>query len=110
MKGLSEIDRCSVLCRNCHRTEHHVEPTEVLRAWLHERTAERGGCAACTEPKVACLDFHHTTGEKTDTIARIVTDGRPKDVIRSERARCEALRANRHLKKHFEPPEPLEER
>lgn len=105
----SEIERCAVLCANCHRKEHHTEPTDDLRAWLHERKAVRGGCSECNEDDVACLDFHHTTDEKTDTVARMVTDGRPKEVLKEELERCEVLCANCHRKIHFESPDGFEE-
>ena len=105
----SEIERCAVLCANCHRKEHHTEPTDDLRAWLHERKAERGGCSECNEDDVACLDFHHTTDQKTDTVARMVTDGRPKEVLKEEPERCEVLCANCHRKIHFESPDGFEE-
>ena len=101
-----EIEKCEVLCANCHRKKHHTEPTGDLRRWLHERKAERGGCSDCGEDDAACLDFHHVTGDKTDTVARLVTDGRPRDVISAEIEKCEVLCANCHRKLHFEPPSP----
>ena len=78
-----EIAKCEVLCANCHRREHHTESDNDLRRWLHGRKAESGGCSDCGEDNVACLDFHHMTGEKTDTVARMITDGRPREIGRA---------------------------
>ncbi len=100
-----EMDKCEVLCANCHRREHHTEPDDDLRRWLHERKADLGGCSDCGEDDVPCLDFHHTTGEKTDTVASMVTDARPREVINAEIAKCEVLCANCHRRLHFEPPD-----
>lgn len=98
-----EIEKCEVLCANCHRREHHVEPTDDLRVWLQERKADRC-CSNCGEDDVACLDFHHTTDDKADTVARMVTDGRSRDAVRAEMATCEILCANCHRRLHFEQP------
>jgi len=100
----SEMEACTVLCANCHRKEHASEPTEALREWVYERKGARGGCSECSEQEVACLDFHHKSDKKTDTIARMVGDGRPRDAIREEIRKCTVLCANCHRKHHFVPP------
>jgi hypothetical protein len=100
----AEMDACVVLCANCHRMEHHSPPTDELRTWVYERKAALGGCAECGETTVACLDFHHETGEKDDTVAGMLADSRSKDVIRSEIRKCTVLCANCHRKRHFTPP------
>jgi len=106
----SEIENCEILCANCHRREHYSPPTDGLRAWVHERKDARGGCSECGESDLACLDFHHETGEKDDTVARMIADGRPKDIVRNEIRKCTVLCANCHRRRHFVPPEiPKEE-
>jgi hypothetical protein len=52
----------------------------------------------------ACLEFHHEAGEKVDTIARMLADGRSRAVVRRELQKCTVLCANCHRKRHFEPP------
>ncbi len=104
-----EIQKCEVLCANCHRTEHGATPTagetrhEELRAWVHERKRERG-CARCGQRDPRCLDFHHDRDEKGATVAELVSNGRSKDAIRNEVDDCIVLCANCHRKEHFEPP------
>ena len=105
----SEIETCEVLCANCHRKEHYTKPTEGQRKWIHEIKSEGEGCSECNEGDVACLDFHHVDGKKTDTVARMVGDGRRKDVIREEIRKCNVLCANCHRKHHFTPPDPQED-
>ncbi len=100
----SEMELCTILCANCHRKEHASKPTEALRKWVYEQKNARGGCSKCDEGDTACLDFHHTTDKKTDTIARMVGDGRPWDAIRTEMQKCAVLCANCHRKLHFVPP------
>ena len=101
----TEIERCEVLCANCHRKEHYSPPTTDLRIWVHRIKDGRGGCSDCGESDLACLDFHHETGEKDDTVARMIADGRPKDIVRSEIRKCIVLCANCHRRRNFVPPE-----
>ncbi|MDR9429337.1 MAG: hypothetical protein RI568_01320 [Natronomonas sp.] len=101
----SGIRKCAVLCANCHRKEHHSPPTGELRRWVYERKRAGSGCSACKVDDAACLEFHHEAGEKVDTIARMLADGRPRAVVRRELEKCTVLCANCHRKRHFEPPE-----
>lgn len=100
----AEINRCEVLCANCHRKEHFSPPTTPLRKWVYDWKDDRDGCSECGNSEVVCLDFHHETDEKNGTIAQLIGDGRSKDVIRSEIRKCTVLCANCHRKKHFVPP------
>lgn len=100
----AEIEKCVVLCANCHRMEHHGPPTDDLRAWVWEQKRRRGGCSRCSESHPARLDFHHVTGDKTQSIAKLVADDRSRADIRSEMEKCVILCANCHREEHFEPP------
>ncbi|MEF8808858.1 homing endonuclease associated repeat-containing protein [Natronomonas sp.] len=101
----AEIETCDVLCANCHRREHHSPPTRELRTWVFEQKRNLGGCSRCGETDPTSLEFHHV-GEKDATIARLVADDRPKEVIEAEMDECELLCANCHRRVHFEPPNP----
>lgn len=101
----SEIEMCQVLCANCHRKEHYMKPTENPQRWIYKIKDTFGGCSECREGDAACLDFHHVDGEKRNTVARMVGNGRPKDVIRDEIRKCRVLCANCHRKHHFTPPD-----
>lgn len=123
----AEINRCVVLCSNCHRKEHYEEPVvpagtdtdtleaaiptatkherrRIRRAWLAAYKLENGGCNRCSESAPACLDFHHSS-EKTMRVAQMVSFGHSLVEIRREIERCELLCSNCHRNEHFEPPE-----
>lgn len=104
-----ETEKCRVLCANCHRKEHEDvidERADVseLRAWLRRYKGQRG-CQRCPEDDLRCLVFHHCEGEKRDTVANLVSDGYPRDEIRTEIGKCTLLCANCHRREHFDPPE-----
>lgn len=122
-----EIDRCSVLCSNCHRKEHYrgIDPTtlprplrirELLeessetqvrgkrRDWLLSYKAHSDGCTRCPVSDPVCLDFHHL-GEKTAGVSKMVSHRQPLHEIRAEIERCELLCANCHRAEHH-PAEP----
>lgn len=117
-----EIERCIVLCANCHRREHYrgtdplelPEPSEIRkrikavsdvrlrgkrRDWLRSYKANSAGCSRCTVSDPICLDFHHE-GEKTAGVSRMVSARRSLDRIRAEIERCTLLCANCHRVEH----------
>ncbi|TYL39724.1 hypothetical protein CV102_05420 [Natronococcus pandeyae] len=95
----AEIAKCIVLCANCHRIVHHEPPERELRKWAHDRK-RRHGCDRCRESNPACLDFHHEAETKEATVARLISDDRTKERIRTEIERCRVLCANCHRKAH----------
>jgi 5-methylcytosine-specific restriction endonuclease McrA len=125
-----ELERCIVLCANCHRKEHHDgddpetvpsrerlearidrvskhEARNLRRQWTLAHKRESGGCERCRVSDPVCLDFHHT-GEKTREVSHLISFGRSLSEIRREIERCRILCANCHRVEHFEPPEPLD--
>lgn len=100
----TEIEKCVVLCANCHRKMHYTPPSKALRKWVYGIKDARGGCRRCEEDHLACLDFHHETDPKVDTIARMLANGRPREEIREEISKCIVLCANCHRLLHHDPP------
>ncbi len=98
-----EIEKCVVLCANCHRKTHYVQPTRERRQWIHYRKRERG-CTRCEESDPGCLDYHHDDATKVASVTKLVADDRPKARIRAEIERCRVLCANCHRTEHYEPP------
>jgi hypothetical protein len=103
-----EMAKCDVLCANCHRKTHHEPTKRPGRRWVYERKRTSNGCSRCAESDPRCLDFHHVRGRKRATVARLLADGRPKEVIEAELAKCELLCANCHRQHHYEPPDPAD--
>lgn len=93
-----ELDQCEVLCANCHRAHHHDVSTTGLRGWVHAHKATRG-CIRCGMDDPVALDCHHT-GEKRESVARLLVNDRPWEEVRDEVERCIVLCANCHRRKH----------
>ena len=117
-----EIDRCVVLCANCHRTKHREaspsaihgeqrrqrtrgsEPPdpdvrEKRRSWVMRHKRESDGCARCDVSDPICLDFHHPAA-KTAGISRMLSQRYPLEAIRREVDDCVLLCANCHRVEH----------
>lgn len=95
-----EMEKCDVLCANCHRRLHHTTPESGDRRWVYEYKRDADGCVECGVEEPACLEFHHVEGEKRSSVAGLLADGRPLERIRAEIAKCELLCANCHRLEH----------
>ncbi|THE66854.1 hypothetical protein D8Y22_00135 [Salinadaptatus halalkaliphilus] len=100
----TEIEKCEILCANCHRKTHRSPPESELRRWVYGRKRDAGGCDRCSESDPSCLDFHHTTDEKDATIAELTANNKSKQRIRSEMERCTVPCANCHRAEHYTAP------
>lgn len=60
------------------------------------------GCA-CRENHPACLDFHHTDGDKEVNIADATRTGWSAKRLQSEIEKCVIVCANCHRKMHYTP-------
>lgn len=111
-----EVERCEVLCANCHRKRHDRRPTVVTsdrkprtkrerqQSWAYAYRRERG-CQRCTENDPVCLQFHHPDPErKSGSIGDLIADSADTDEVRTEAEQCVVLCANCHRREHFEPP------
>ncbi|WP_254521833.1 homing endonuclease associated repeat-containing protein [Natrinema caseinilyticum] len=98
-----EIAKCEVLCANCHRKHHSTPPDQERRRWVFERK-RAAGCQRCEEADPACLDFHHVDEKKEATVAKLLSNDRPKARIRTEIELCRVLCANCHRKLHTDSP------
>jgi len=120
-----EIDRCTVLCANCHRKEHAndskgsielvSDSTEragdgdadrsgsdirgIRRDWVERYKRSSDGCARCSVSNPACLDFHHPV-QKAEGISEMLSRRRSLEEIRREIADCVLLCANCHRIEH----------
>lgn len=112
----SELSKCEVLCANCHRKEHYEPPTSPGfhsrrghgRKLIHRYKRASNGCTRCGETDPDCLEFHHVTGEKQSTVARLVSDGRPMEDVRAEIEKCVLVCVNCHRREHYRVPSPDE--
>ena len=98
---LKEMQRCTVLCANCHRKHHYKPTTRRGRAWIRDYKSERG--CSCGEKHPAALDFHHRDeNTKVSAISEMMMRGLKKVLILAEIEKCDLLCANCHRKKHAE--------
>lgn len=124
-----EIERCELLCANCHWREHNLDPAgaeavddiggdgfvtaddisdfddlgltkrERLRALTYAYQRDRG-CRDCGEADPRCLQFHHVDGEKDDAVGSMIADSRAVGEIVAEIRKCAVLCANCHRRVH----------
>lgn len=105
-KLLNEIQKCEVLCSNCHRKNHYDRSrASQLRQSVQEIKRSSDGCSRSVESDPRTLVFHHAGNEKRATVAEMISDGKSKQKIVAEIQRCVILCSNCHRKEHFEPPQ-----
>jgi len=122
----AEIDKCIVVCENCHKKIHAKEwkkdavPVPVPEYALGQKAyhaAHRTNAriasrifvwryrqehpCKCGESDPACLEFHHL-GDKDQQISYMVRNAVSVQRIKIEIAKCEILCSNCHRKEHYQ--------
>lgn len=101
-----ELDKCDLLCANCHREEHfHKESKKHAqgRKLKLDCLAYKGGkCKSCSYSKCqASLDFHHRNpDEKEFAICKKYGCCKLSERIKKELDKCDLLCANCHREEH----------
>lgn len=83
------------------QSERRAEIRRVVDEYKRQRPC------ACGEADIRCLEFHHTSTNKVETVANAVRNGWSLKRIMSEIQKCVLLCANCHRKLHAPPAGPL---
>lgn len=117
-----EMERCVVLCANCHREEHYAGPDrsalpdlenidhqevevdgtkgiQQRRRWLLAYKSEVGGCTRCSVEDPVSIDLHHRH-EKSMAVSKILAKGYPMESVYREIEKCIPLCVNCHRVEH----------
>jgi NAD-dependent dihydropyrimidine dehydrogenase PreA subunit len=109
----TELDKCDLLCANCHRKRHwegeKARPPkyDTERARARKEAAVRylgGSCFDCGENfPYYVFEFHHRdAASKQDNFRRV--RNRAWETVLEELAKCDLLCANCHRKRHWDLP------
>ena len=97
---LEELDKCIVLCANCHKKAHFSDTDNERLNWLRDYKQSRG-CEICEEDDPRCLVFHHDTGEKIIGISEASAWLKwSQERILAEISKCKLLCSNCHRRLH----------
>ena len=110
---VNEINKCDVVCANCHRKLHknkndpkykqnsdtpsQQRKREITRWFYKYKTTLV--CEQCDESESCCIDFHHKR-DKEMVVGECAGHGWSKKRILNEIEKCEILCANCHREKH----------
>lgn len=106
-----EIDKCILLCGNCHQEHHFNERKSLDSRQMSKRVYleyKNGSCEECGYDKCqASLTFHHIDPslkeiQFSDINERINTVEEISDIISSELDKCSLLCNNCHKEKHID--------
>jgi hypothetical protein len=98
---MAEIEKCDILCENCHRKLHYPEQSHRTLMWKWGLKEGRS-CQICGESHYSCLDFHHRdSATKLFGINKIQQmAGITKQLALDEIDKCDVLCRNCHIKLH----------
>jgi ribosomal protein L30E len=107
----NEIDKCIIICANCHRKQHDstiqtdgsnwpgFNQARVLkRQWFIEYIKQQK-CCKCGENDPRCLSFHHLR-DKSFTIGYMLTSGHSLQRLKEEIDKCIVVCENCHRTIH----------
>lgn len=106
-----EIDKCEILCANCHRKQHSPKVLSDGSNWKNfdiSRIEKRrwfiefinnACCCDCQEKDRRCLEFHHLR-DKLFKISYLITSGHSLDFLKEEINKCIIVCANCHRRRH----------
>jgi len=101
---LAEINKCDIICSNCHRKEHtntYKYLTKKARYVLELK--QKSSCCKCGLSSPECLDFHHTEDNKADGIGAMLRDKNASlEDIKTEIDKCIILCSNCHREIHYQ--------
>lgn len=111
---LDEINKCDVLCTNCHRKLHKNDdkgakywedsPHKIaqlkrnMKRWFQTYKSSLK-CEVCGENEPCCLDFHHIE-DKIQKLARYVETAWSIEDVLKEMKKCRVLCGNCHREEH----------
>jgi len=111
---IKEMNKCDLICHNCHRDLHHNEVIlkedaseytfrrRKFKEWFDNIKSEKG-CAICGDKRYWILDCHHINGEeKEHELFRMIHNMESKSRILYEFNKCDVLCSNCHQKFHLE--------
>lgn len=95
-----EIDKCIILCANCHRELHYkyIKHKSTIRT-LIENIKKQSFCSICGHKGVASLSFHHTHDKKFD-FGKLSHKEHGIDNLLIELEKCVLICENCHRLKH----------
>lgn len=110
----NEIDKCILVCINCHREIHNYQK-EVCPQYKKQRAKYLlkreellnilgGKCQKCGYNKHSfCLDFHHLRDKKFSLSMREMALKIPIEELKQEINKCIILCGNCHSEEHYTP-------
>ncbi len=106
---VTELDKCDLLCQNCHRKVHTSYYDDNNRYQRYRRRRKEkaadlfnGQCTDCKLQDDPCIyDFHHLDSSQKDFSFR---EGRPWEDTKKELKKCVMLCVNCHKRRHANKP------
>lgn len=101
-KLTDEINKCDIVCSNCHRKIHFSKvPTDRTFKFKFVYSLKKTSmCKFCAESHYSCLDFHHLTN-KISTVGRMIKNKTyTLDDVKLEISKCIVVCTNCHRKIH----------
>ena len=107
-----EIEKCDIVCANCHKLRHWHEPKPMkftgikfidekieIKMWFREYKKELQ-CQHCGKCHPAFINFHHKNPTNCDKPINIIIKRGSKQDILNEISKCDILCANCHRREH----------